>query len=121
MKKIFINLQMILFRGACLLLAVFALFISVYAQQTGTIRGKVVDSVGALIGGATVTAVGPAARKKPRRPARKARLLSAAWRQVNIPCVSMRRDSRFMKTRKSTSKRERACQWISRSISPPRK
>lgn len=53
-----------LFRGAGLLLVVFALFISAGAQQTGTIRGKVVDSVGALIGGATVTAVNSSGTEK---------------------------------------------------------
>ncbi len=62
-------LRKILFRGAGPLLAVLALFISVSAQQagaqqTGTIRGKVVDSVGALIGGAAATAVNETGAEK---------------------------------------------------------
>src|SRR5262245_37293807 len=44
------------FRAGGLIVAVCAFFISASAQQTGSIRGKVVDSVGALIVGATATA-----------------------------------------------------------------
>ncbi len=40
------------------------LVISASAQQTGTIKGKIVDSLGALIGGATVTAVNAAGVEK---------------------------------------------------------
>ncbi len=57
-------LRKVLFRGAVLLLVTLALFISVSAQQTGTIRGKVADSVGALIGGATATAVSESGAEK---------------------------------------------------------
>ena len=46
------------------ILVVFALFISASAQQNGTIRGKVVDAVGALITNATVIAVDASGKEK---------------------------------------------------------
>lgn len=51
-------------RSLSSILVVFALFISASAQQNGTIRGKVVDAVGALITNATVIAVDASGKEK---------------------------------------------------------